>query len=160
LEVSRRGDYEWLRRPPRAEVDADQPGRDNVPRDFVQGRGTYGTRRIGRVLAQAGLRGKTRRQFKAPRGSEQAQTIAPNQLKRELTVHIPDTVSVGAMTDLPTGEGWLSLAVVPDLGSRAVGGWSMADHRRTELVTQALARALDQRQPAAGLIRHTDRSRQ
>ena len=176
LEVSRSGDYEWLRRPPRAQADADQPVRAKVQRYFGQGRGTYGTRRIkhllaregmqvsrrriGRVLAQAGLRCKTRRQFKAPRVSEQAQTIAPNQLNREFTVQVPDTVYVGDITYLPTGEGWLYLAVVLDLGSRAVVGWSMADHMRAEMVNQALAMALGQRQPAAGLIMHTDRGSQ
>ena len=70
--------------------------------------------------------------FKAPIAAGQAQTVAPNQRKRELTVQAPDPVSVGDMTSLPTGEGWLSLAVVLDLCSRAVVGWSMADHRRAE----------------------------
>jgi len=143
---------------------------------FAQGRGTYGTRRIkhllaqeglqvsrrriGRLLAQAGLRCKTRRTFKAPRVSEQAQEVAPNQLHRACTVKAPDTVYVGDMTSLPTGEGWLYLAVVLDLCSRAVVGWAMADHMRAELVIQALAMALCQRQPAAGLIMHTDRGSQ
>lgn len=63
--------------------------------------------------------------------------MAPNQLNRALTVQAPDTVSVGDMTYLPTGEGWLSLAVVLALCSRAVVGWSLADHRRAELVNQA-----------------------
>ena len=49
-------------------------------------------RRLGRVLAQAGLHGKTRRRFKAPTAAGQAQTVAPNQLNRELTVKEPDTV--------------------------------------------------------------------
>jgi putative transposase len=72
----------------------------------------------------------------------------------------PDTVYVGDITYLPTGEGWLYLAVVLDLCSRAVVGWSMANHMRAELVTQALAMATYQRQPAAGLIMHTDRGSQ
>ena len=117
-------------------------------------------RRIGRVLAQAGLRCKTRRKFKAPRVSEQAQTIAPNQLNREFTVQDLDTIYVGDITYLPTGEGWLYLAVVLGLCSRAVVGWSMANHMRAELVNQALAMALCQRQPAAGLLMHTDRGSQ
>ena len=176
LAVSRSGYYEWLRRPPRAQADADQQVQDQVQHYFVQGRGPYGTRRIkhllaqeglqvsrrriGRMLAQAGLRCKTRRKFKAPRVSEQAQTIAPNQLEREFTVPGPDTVYVGDITYLPTGEGWLYLAVVLDLCSRAVVGWSMADHMRAELVNQALAMAIGQRQPAAGVIMHTDRGSQ
>jgi len=176
LEVSRSGYYEWLSHPPRTPADADQEVQDKIQRYFAQGRGTYGTRRIkyllaqdglrvsrrriGRVLAQAGLRCKTRRKFKAPRVSEQAQTIAPNQLNREFTVQDLDTIYVGDITYLPTGEGWLYLAVVLDLCSRAVVGWSMANHMRAELVNQALAMALCQRQPAAGLLMHTDRGSQ
>jgi putative transposase len=64
------------------------------------------------------------------------------------------------MTYLPTGEGWLYLAVVLDLCSRAVVGWSMADHMRAALVNQALAMAICQRHPAAGLLMHTDRGSQ
>jgi putative transposase len=176
LEVSRSGYYEWLSRPPQALADADQQIQAKVQHYFVRGRGTYGTRRIkhllaqeglqvsrrriGRVLAQAGLRCKTRRKCKASRSSEQAQTIAPNQLNREFTVHVPDTVYVGDITYLPTGEGWLYLAIVLDLCSRAVVGWSMANHMRAELVNQALSMAICQRHPPAGLIMHTDRGSQ
>ena len=64
------------------------------------------------------------------------------------------------MTYLPTGEGWLYLAVVLDLCSRAVVGWSRADYMGAELVNQALSRAMCQRRPAAGLIMHTDRGSQ
>ena len=176
LEVSRSGYYEWLSRPPRAQAQVDQEVQDKIQHYFAQGRGTYGTRRIkhllaqgglqvsrrriGRLLAQAGLRCKTRRKFKAPKTSGQAQTVAPNQLNREFTVQAPDKVYVGDITYLPTGEGWLYLAVVLDLCSRAVVGWSMANHMRAELVTQALAMAIGQRQPAAGFIMHTDRGSQ
>jgi transposase InsO family protein len=176
LEVSRSGYYEWRSRPLRAPAAVEQQVQAKVPRCFAQGRGTYGTRRskhllaqeglqvsrrrIGRVLAQAGVCCKTRRKFKAPTTAGQAQTVAPNQLNRELTVSAPATVYVGAITSLSTGAGWLYLAVVLDLCSRAVVGWAMADHRRTELVTQALSMAICQRQPAAGLIMHTDRGSQ
>jgi putative transposase len=176
LAVSRSGYYEWLGRAPRALTGANQQVRDKVQRYFAQGRGTYGTRRIkhlvaqeglrvsrrriGRCLAQAGLHCKTRRKFKAPTASGQAQTVAPNQLDREFTVQAPDRVYVGDITYLPTGEGWLYLAVVLDLCSRAVVGWSMANHMRAELVNQALSMALCQRQPTAGLIMHTDRGSQ
>src|SRR5499426_3943028 len=176
LEVSRSGYYEWLSRPPCVQTEVAQQVHAKVQHYFAQGRGTYGTRRlkhllaqdglrvsrrrIGRVLAQAGLRCKTRRKVKAPRASGQAQTVAPNQLNREFTVPVPDTVYVGDIPYLSTGEGWLSLAVVLDLCSRAVVGWSMADHMRAELVNHALSMAIGQRQPAAGLIMHTDRGSQ
>jgi transposase InsO family protein len=158
------------------QAEADQQLQDQVTRCFTQGRGTYGTRRIkyllakeglvvsrrriGRVLTQAGLRCKTRRKFKAPTTAGQAQAVAPNQLNRVFTVPKPDTVYVGDITSLPTGAGWLYLAVVLDLCSRAVVGWSMADHMRAELVPQALALAIRQRKPAAGLLMHTDRGSQ
>ena len=176
LEVSRSGYYEWLSRAPRTQGEAAQLVEARVKHYFAQGRGTYGTRRIkyllaqeglqvsrrriGRVLAQAGLRCKTRCRFKAPMAAGQAQAVAPNQLNREFTVPTPDTVYAGDITYLPTGEGWLYLAVVLDLCSRAVVGWSMADHMRAELVNQALAMAICQRRPAAGLIMHTDRGSQ
>jgi putative transposase len=176
LGVSRSGYYEWLRRPPRAQGEAEQQVQAKVQHYFAQGRGTYGTRRlkyllaqeglvvsrrrVGRVLAQAGLRCKTRRKFKALTAAGQAQTVAPNQLNREFTVPAPDIIYVGDITYLPTGEGWLYLAVVLDLCSRAVVGWSMANHMRAELVNQALSMALCQRQPTAGLIMHTDRGSQ
>ena len=117
-------------------------------------------RRIGRLLTQAGLRCKTRRKFKAPTTAGQAQTVAPNQLNRACTVPKPALVSVGDLTYLPTGEGWLDLAVVLDLCARAVVGWSMADHMRAEWVPQALSMAIGQRQPATGLLMHTDRGSQ
>jgi transposase InsO family protein len=176
LEVSRSGYYEWHGRPPRTQADADQQVQAKVQPYFAQGRGTYGTRRIkhllaqeglrvsrrriGRVLAQAGVCCKTRRRFKAPTTTGQAQTVAPNQRNREFTAPAPDTVYVGDITYLPTGEGWLYLAVVLDLCSRAVVGWSMANHRRAELVTQALSMAICQRQPVAGVSMHTDRGSQ
>jgi transposase InsO family protein len=87
----------------------------------------------------------------------QVEAVAPNQRNREFTVQAPDTVYVGDIPYLPTGEGWLYLAVVLDLCSRAVVGWSIANHMRAELVNQALSMALCQRQPVAGLIMHTDR---
>jgi transposase InsO family protein len=176
LGVSRSGYYEWLRRPPRAQVEAEQHLQHKVQHCFAQGRGTYGTRRIkhllaqeglvvsrrriGRLLVQAGLRCTMRRTFKAPTAAGHAQTVAPNQLNREFTVPVPNTVYVGDITYLPTAEGWLYLAIVLDLCSRAVVGWSMANHLRVELVNQALSMALCQRQPAAGLIMHTDRGSQ
>jgi transposase InsO family protein len=143
-----------------------------VQRYFAQGRGTYGTRRIKPLLAQEGLRVgrrrivrglaqtgrhcKTQRNFKAPTASGQAQTVAPNQLDREFTVQAPDRVYVGDITSLPTGEGWRYLAVVLDLYSLAVVGWSMAHHSRAALANQTFSMALCQRQPTAALLMHTD----
>ena len=173
LEVSRRGSYAWLRRPPRAQAPVAQEVQDNIQRSVAQGRGTYGTRRLqhrlaqdglqvsrrrlGRFLAQAGLRGKTRRTCKAPKTSGPAPTVAPHHRTRACTVHAPEKVDVGDIPSLPTGEGGWSLAGVLDRCARAVVGGSMANPRRAERVTQALAMAIGQRQPAAGFIMPTDR---
>ena len=123
LEVSRSGSYEWRSRPALAQAQADQQLQAKGQHYCAQGRGPSGTRRIkyrwaqeglqvsrrrlGRLLAQVGLRCKTRRRFKAPPAAGQAQPVAPNQLNREFMVKAPDTVYVGAITYLPTGEGWL-----------------------------------------------------
>ena len=171
--VSRRGDDEWRHRSPSPQVAAEQPWPANVPHYWAPGRGTYGTRRskprlrqagqrvsrrrLGRWLAQAGLRCNTPRRGNAPTAAGQAQTVAPNHLNREWTVPAPDTVDVGDRTDLPRGAGWRERAVGLALYSRAVGGWSMAAPRRAEVVNQALSMASCQRQPATGLIMHPDR---
>jgi transposase InsO family protein len=75
-------------------------------------------------------------------------------------VHAPEKVYVGDIPSLPPGEGWLALAVVLDLGSRAVVGWAMANHMRPACVPQAWTMAIGQRRPAAGLIVHPDRGSQ
>jgi putative transposase len=117
-------------------------------------------RRIGRRRARAGLRGKTQRTCNAPNAGGPAQTVAPNQLNRALTVAAPERVYGGDIPYLLTGEGGWYLAVVLALGSWAVVGWSMADPRLAERGNHALAMALCQRQPAPGLSMHTDRGSQ
>jgi len=114
LAVSRRGSSAWLGRPPSAHTDAAQQVEAQVQPYCAQGRGTYGTRwlthllaqaglpgrrrRLGRVLAQAGLRCKPQRKCQAPTAAGQAQTSAPNQRNRALTVQAPETIDVGDMT--------------------------------------------------------------
>jgi putative transposase len=108
LEVSRSGYDAWRSRPPRAGAAVDQQVHARVPPYVAQGRGIDGTRRrkhllaqealqvsrwrLGRLLAQAGLRCKTRRTFLAPRRTAHAQTIAPHQRNRACTVPVPDSV--------------------------------------------------------------------
>jgi putative transposase len=175
LAVARSGSDAGLRRPPRAQGEAAPPGAGTITSYLAPGRGPdgprrlkqrgaqeglRGRRRLGRRLAQAGRRCKTPRRGHAPPAGGQAPTGAPQPRKRELPGHEPATMSVGDSPALPTGEGWLSLAGVLELGSRAVVGWSMAAPRRAALANQALAMAIGQRQPAAGLLRQPDRGSQ
>ncbi len=85
---------------------------------------------------------------------------APNLVARDFTAPARDRLWLGDITYVPTGEGWLYLAVLLDAHSRRVIGWAMADHLRTELALDALAMALEQRRPGAGLVHHTDRGGQ
>jgi len=143
---------------------------------FTQNRAVYGTRRlktvlenqgetvsrrrIGRIMQEARLRCKTKRRFKATTDSRHTLPIAPNQLDREIKVDTPDRVYAGDITYIPTAEGWLYLAVVIDLYSRHVVGWSMADNMRTPPVNDALIMAIWKRKPKKGLLWHTDRGSQ
>lgn len=111
-------------------------------------------------MAEAELCCKTRKKFRPATDSTPAPRVAPNILERNFEVTAPDRVYVGDITAIRTLEGWLYLAVVIDLFSRAVVGWSMAEDRRASLVNQALGMAIQRRQPAPGLLMHTDRGSQ
>ena len=144
---------------------------------FEASRGTYGSprmhrallargvqvglNRVVRLMARLGLRARAKRKFKATTDSEHAFPIADNVLNRGFKTVEPDRVWVADMTYIWTAEGWLYLAVIIDLFSRRVVGWSMADHMRTELVLTALEAALGQRKPSPqGLTFHSDRGSQ
>ena len=83
--------------------------------------------------------------------------VAENLLNREFTPKCPDKAWASDITYIATGEGWLYLAVVMDLYSRKIVGWSMADHMRSDLVLDALNSALSQRRPQTGALHHSDR---
>ncbi len=139
-------------------------------------RNTYGYRRmheamnalsypIGRektkqLMRIAGVKIKHRKKYKVTTNSDHLQPVFDNVLDREFTVAVPDTAYVGDITYLWTQEGWLYLAVVIDLYSRRVVGWSMSTRMQAELVCDALQMALWRRKPAAGLIVHSDRGSQ
>jgi putative transposase len=176
LAVSRSGYYDWLTREPSLHEQQDRALSVRIAAHFAANRQVYGTRRlkdclaeegqqvsrrrIGRLMAEQELRVKTRRKFKATTDSSHAQAVAPNVLDRQFEVAEPDTAYVGDITYIWTAEGWLYLAVVIDLFSRAVVGWSMSQWLKANLVTNALQMALDRRQPRPGLIVHTDRGSQ
>ncbi|WP_158009715.1 DDE-type integrase/transposase/recombinase [Carbonactinospora thermoautotrophica] len=81
---------------------------------------------------------------------------APDLVGRDFTAETPNKVWTADITYVPTGEGFVCLAVVLNLFSRRVVGWAMADHLRTELVLDALEMAIYNRRPAPGLIHHSD----
>lgn len=150
--------------------------RPKIKATFEKGRKNYGTRRIkielkkqdvvvsrrriGRLMHEENLRVQTKRKFKITTDSNHNKPIAPNLLKREFKVNTQDTVYVGDITYIPTREGWLYLATVIDLFSRAVVGWAMDSRMKTDLVNDAMLMGVWSRKPAKGLIFHSDRGSQ
>tara|TARA_Y100000991_G_C21947945_1_gene338325 strand:- start:116 stop:922 length:807 start_codon:yes stop_codon:yes gene_type:complete len=176
LQVSRSAYYAWLRAKPSQTIRQNVTLMEKIEEIFKDGRGNYGTRRIkfslqnkgfqvsrrriARLLKQLELCCKTKRKFKATTDSKHSLPIAPNLLERRFTSSLPNQVYTGDITYIPTNEGWLYLAVVIDLYSRKIVGWSMANNMKTKLVNDALLMALWQRKPPRGLIWHTDRGSQ
>ena len=177
MDVSRSGYYEWLYRPESARAKEDKELSKMINEVFVEGRATYGSRRIRQRLIQkkitlisrqrviklmkeSGLEVKTKRKFKATTNSKHNQPIAPNLLDRKFDVHQPNSYWVGDITYVPTEEGWLYLATVIDLYSRKVIGWSMDSRMKADLVNDALLMAIWQRKPQRDLVWHTDRGSQ
>src|SRR5439155_2358066 len=114
---------------------------------------------VAKLMRQAGIRAKAKRRY-VPRttDSNHSYPIAPNRLDRHFTAAGPDRKWTCDITYVATDQGWLYLAVVMDLFSRKIVGWSMRDHLRGELVSEALEMALLRRRcPAAGLLHHSDR---
>ena len=176
MQVSRSAYYAWLHRPQTTIEKEDIELTTTIHSIFKKSRATYGTRRIkkalfdqkhnvsrrriSRLMDQANLACKTKRKFKATTDSKHDKPISPNLLDREFNVSQPDQVYVGDITYIHTQEGWLYLAVVIDLYSRLIVGWSMAEHMRAKLVNDALLMALWKRKPAKGLLWHSDRGSQ
>lgn len=116
-----------------------------------------GRRRVARLMAQEGLTGLPRKRFKTTTVTDASLPVAPNLLERDFEAHRKNEVWVGDITYVPTAGGWLYVAVLIDLYSRRVVGWAAESHVRAELCLTALRRAVTRRQPAPGLLHHTDR---
>lgn len=177
LEVSRSGYYAWLGRPPASRTQQNQQLKEQIQHIHQKSRNSYGAprihaalnqqgfevgrHRVARLMQQQGICVQPKRRFKTTTDSNHPFPIAENLLKRNFTSQEPDSVWVADITYIPTQQGWLYLAVVIDLFSRRVVGWSMAEHMRVELVLSALEAALGHRVPAeSGLLFHSDRGSQ
>lgn len=178
LGVSRSGFYAYLPRHATSAIDAQQVAlMARVKEIATRTRHSYGRRRMATQLQAEGLqvgRAKARRVMQEAgvavhhpkrRGpvttdSRHRYGVAPNLLARQFDVSAPDQVWAGDITSIWTAEGWLYLAVLLDLYSRKVVGWAMRSPIDTTLVQDALPMALGRRQPAAGLLHHSDRGSQ
>lgn len=174
LQVSRQGYYAWKDRPAAPATLRRQELIKQIRQIHADSGATYGSPRIqaelveqqvaccvntvARLMKQAGIRACTAPRF-VPQttDSHHDQPVFENLLNREFTTERPNHKWVCDITYIPTGEGWLYLAAVLDLCSRKIVGWSMAEHLRTELCTDALHMAIQNRGPAPGLLHHSDR---
>ena len=109
------------------------------------------------LMRKANVQSKQRRCYRITTDSRHMLPVASNILNREFTVTIPNSAWVTDITYLRTLEGWVYVAAVLDLFSRRIVGWAIAKHMRETMVNDALQMALGRRQPAAGLLHHSDR---
>jgi putative transposase len=171
LGVSPSGYYAWRKRPlsPRARADVELSA--DIDAIHRASRGTYGAprvhaelaalgihigrKRVARLMRALGVQGVSRRRWPRTTVRDPAQPPAPDLVARDFTAPGPNHLWVADITYIPTGAGFLYLAVVLDVWSRRVIGWAMETHLRTELVLAALDMAVAQRRPT-DVIHHSD----
>jgi len=178
LEVSRSGYYKWRSGPGGERRQAEGRLLLEIRAAHRASRGSYGAPRIWRELREqevecsrgqierlmrrAGISGKSNRPQRRRRPAEEQASgpVAENVLARRFGVEEIgelNRVWVSDITYVPTRQGWLYLAIVLDLGSRRVVGWSMSPTQTSQLVLDALEMAVKSRRPEAGLLHHSDR---
>jgi transposase InsO family protein len=173
LEVSGSGYYDWRSRGPSVR----QRRRDDlaikVKAVHHRSKGTYGSPRVreqlvrlgetvsektvAEIMQQEGLRARRRKRYKATTDSRATYRIAPNLLARNFTAEAPNQAWVTDVTAIWTWTGWVYLAAILDLFARRVVGWALSESNDTVLALAALRCAVASRQPAAGLVHHSDR---
>ena len=127
----------------------------------LRGRGFAASKaRVERLMREHGIRARHKRRYKATTDSRHALPVADNLLDRHFNPAAPDRVWTSDITYIWTNEGWLYLAVVLDLFNREVIGWSIKPRMTADIVTDALTMAWFRRQPAAGVMHHSDRGNQ
>jgi len=176
LRVSRAGFYAWQGRPPAPRARADDRLGLAIAAIHAESRQRYGSprvhaeladrgcrtsrKRVARLMRARGLAAWRRRRFRVTTHSRHPLPVAPNVLARQFDRPQPDRAWVTDITYIPTGEGWLYLAVLLDLCSRLAVGWAMSDRLSDDLTLDALGMALARRRPPHGLLHHSDRGSQ
>ena len=177
LEVSRSGFYAWRSREPSATETRREGLTEQVTQIHAEVKARYGSPRmhaelvdrghdccvntVAWVMREAGIAAKTKRKFRQTTDSNHSHPVADNILDREFDPAEPNASWVADVTYIPTREGWLYLAVVVDLFSRMVVGWSMAATMTSRLVVDALEMAVARRpEGSSDLVAHSDRGSQ
>jgi transposase InsO family protein len=176
LRVSPAGYYDWRGRPQSAKARRREALIASIKAIHGEVKARYGSPRIhaelaarglpccvntvARLMRRHGIAAKTRRKFRCTTDSNHAHPVAENVVNRDFEPMAANRTWAADITYIATGEGWLYLAVVEDLYSRQIVGWSMDERMDSRLVVDALEMALAARQPGAGLVAHSDRGSQ
>lgn len=175
LAVSTSGYYAWRKRPVSRREMANQELLKEIKAVYEKSNGTYGSpriyhelkeqtpcseKRVARLMKKHGLVAKQKKRYKQTTKANSDHPAAPNLLDGDFTATTPNQKWTTDITYIPTLEGWLYLAVVLDLFSRRIVGWAMSARMTSDLVIDALRMAIQRRQPAPGLLHHSDRGSQ
>lgn len=182
LNVSRSGYYEWLTRLDSPRAQENTLLLKHIEKVHSESRGTYGAprvhaelvlglglpvnlKRVARLMRQAGIQGLYRRRRHGCTVRDPDAQPSTDLVNRQFTVDAPNVLWITDITEHPTREGKLYCAAVMDAFSRLIIGWSIADHMRTELVTDALGMAIVRRRsgndsPNKSTILHSDHGSQ
>lgn len=174
--VSASGFYAWKRRQPSRRQLDDMVFLAHIRSQFSLSRETYGSprmhaelredglsigrHRVARLMRENGLKALQKRRFKQTTDSEHGGPVAPNVLDQDFIAEQANEKWGADISYIWTAEGWLYLAIVVDLFSRRIVGWATSDRMKKDLALTALKRALVLRQPARGIIHHSDRGSQ
>lgn len=172
MQVGSSGYYAWLSKPESLRERTDRELLEHIRRIHVESREAYGAvktwqalkaegidcgkHRVARIRKEHGIEAKRKRRFRASCRTRNNQPPAPDRLKQSFRFPQTDRAWVGDTTLIPTRAGKLYLAVMLDLCSRRVVGWSMSNRNDQQLVVDALRMAIQHRRPPSGLIHHTD----
>ena len=175
LRVHRSGYYAWLKKPKSDRAIEDERLLEGIKASYKDSDGVYGSPRIFKDLREEGEtcgihrverimkqnRIKAIRRYKQPKYVKGSPSIlAPDHLKREFAVDRPNCAWVTDFTYIRTWQGWLYLAVVMDLYSRKIVGWSMKARMKSDLVLDAIMMAVWSRRPDSEVLVHSDQGSQ
>ena len=160
LGVSVSGYHAWCRRPPSRRATSDELLLARIRAELADVDGVrVNIKRIARLMRKARIAGVSRRRFVVTTTSDPTAPKSPDLVDRAFKADAPNKLWVADITYIPTWAGFLFLAVVIDVWSRKMVGWSMAPHLRTEIVLNAFDMAVAQRQPTS-VVHHSDRGTQ
>jgi transposase InsO family protein len=172
LEVSKSGYYDWLDRPESNRAKRHRYLLTKIRDAYLANRQVYGAPRIhaelvdhgervgkntvARLMRRECIQSKVHRRFVVTTDSRHTKTPAENILARDFAASRANEKWVSDVTFIPTRKGWLYVALIMDLYSRRIVGWSMGEKHTTELIEEALKMAVSQRKDIRGVLLHSD----